>query len=123
MGCKPLLVIVAFVLRFLSFYRNFGLHSFQLASMKKKVREIEREGSVLVFDEKPYTDENEHQCWHFDHTKNQSVKDINLLNSSPLLILNALLKSVTAQPPSLIDLSHASSQNSFSEYNCTGRNS
>jgi len=52
--------------------------------VKKTVREIEREDGVLIFDdtiqEKPYTDENELVCWHFDHTKNRSVKGINILN-------------------------------------------
>jgi len=38
----------------------------------------------LIFDdtiqEKPYTDENELVCWHFDHTQGRSVKGVNLLN-------------------------------------------
>lgn len=52
--------------------------------VKKTVRELEREDGVLIFDdtiqEKPYTDENELVCWHFDHTQNRSVKGVNLLN-------------------------------------------
>ena len=48
------------------------------------VRTIEREDGVLIFDdtiqEKPHTDENELICWHFDHSKNRSVKGLNLLN-------------------------------------------
>ena len=52
--------------------------------VKKTVREMEREDGVLIFDdtiqEKPYTDENEMVCWHFDHTKGRSVKGINILN-------------------------------------------
>ena len=52
--------------------------------VKKTVREMEREDGVLIFDdtiqEKPYTDENELVCWHFDHTKGRSVKGINILN-------------------------------------------
>lgn len=52
--------------------------------VKKTVREIEREDGVFIFDdtiqEKPYTDENELVCWHFDHTKNRSVKGLNILN-------------------------------------------
>jgi hypothetical protein len=52
--------------------------------VKKAVREVEREDGVLIFDdtiqEKPYTDENELVCWHFDHTKGRSVKGINILN-------------------------------------------
>jgi hypothetical protein len=52
--------------------------------VKKTVREMEREDGVLIFDdtiqEKPYTDENEMVCWHFDHTQGRSVKGINILN-------------------------------------------
>jgi hypothetical protein len=50
--------------------------------VKKAVREVEREDGVLIFDdtiqEKPYTDENELVCWHFDHTKGRSVKGIKI---------------------------------------------
>ena len=39
---------------------------------------------VLIFDdtiqEKPYTDENDLICWHYDHSQNRTVKGINLLN-------------------------------------------
>jgi len=52
--------------------------------VKKTVREIESEDGVPIFDdtiqEKPYTDENELVCWHFDHTQGQSVKGVNILN-------------------------------------------
>jgi DDE superfamily endonuclease len=52
--------------------------------VKRTVREIEQEDGVLIFDdtiqEKPYTDENELVCWHYDHTKGRSVKGVNLLN-------------------------------------------
>ena len=52
--------------------------------VKSVVRTIEREDGVLIFDdtiqEKPHTDENELICWHFDHSKNRSVKGLNLLN-------------------------------------------
>ena len=52
--------------------------------VKPMVREIECEDGVLIFDdtiqEKPHTDENEMISWHFDHTRNRSVKGINLLN-------------------------------------------
>ena len=45
---------------------------------------MEREDGVLIFDdtiqEKPHTDENELICWPFDHSKNRSVKGLNLLN-------------------------------------------
>ena len=52
--------------------------------VKLMVRAIEQPDGVLIFDdtieEKPYTDENELISWHFDHSKNRSVKGINLLN-------------------------------------------
>ena len=45
---------------------------------KKIVREIESSDGVIAIDdsieEKPYTDENELICWHFDHSKGRSVK-------------------------------------------------
>lgn len=51
--------------------------------IKPTVREIETDQGILVFDdsiaEKPYTDENEMICWHYDHSKGRSVKGINLL--------------------------------------------
>jgi len=53
-------------------------------NVKKKVREIESDDGVLIFDdmvqEKPYSSENELISWHFDHTVGRSVKGINLLN-------------------------------------------
>lgn len=54
--------------------------------MKSTIREHEQDqGGVLIIDdtieEKPYTDENEIISWHFDHTKNRSVKGINLLTA------------------------------------------
>ena len=52
--------------------------------VKPMVRAIEDPDGALIFDdtieEKPYTDENELISWHFDHSKNRSVKGINLLN-------------------------------------------
>ena len=52
--------------------------------VKPVVRAMEQPDGVLIFDdtiqEKPYTDENELISWHFDHSKNRSVKGINLLN-------------------------------------------
>ena len=52
--------------------------------VKPMVHAMEQPDGVLVFDdtiqEKPYTDENELISWHFDHSKNRSVKGINLLN-------------------------------------------
>jgi hypothetical protein len=54
--------------------------------VKPLLREIEDEDSgVLIIDdtieEKPYTDESELVCWHYDHSKGRSVKGINLLST------------------------------------------
>ena len=52
--------------------------------VKGTVRKVEREEGVLIFDdtiqEKPYTDENEVMCWHYDHSKGRAVQGFNLLN-------------------------------------------
>jgi len=54
-------------------------------SVKPLVRQHETEDACLIFDdsilEKPYTDENDLICWHYDHSKNRSVKGINLLTA------------------------------------------
>ena len=68
------------------FLRSEDFTSSKLWSLvKKSVRKIEDDESVLVIDdtieEKPYTDENDIICWHFDHSKGKSVKGINLLTS------------------------------------------
>ena len=33
-----------------------------------------------TIEEKPHTDENQIVSWHFDHSKNRTLKDINILN-------------------------------------------
>lgn len=52
--------------------------------IKPTVRRIEHEHGVIIVDdtieEKPYTDENDIVCRHYDHTTNRRVKGINLLN-------------------------------------------
>lgn len=52
--------------------------------VKGTVRKVEQEAAVLIFDdtvqEKPYTDENEVMCWHYDHSKGKAVQGFNLLN-------------------------------------------
>lgn len=52
--------------------------------VKPLVREVERADGVLIIDdtveEKPYTDESDLVCWHFDHSQGRSVKGINLVN-------------------------------------------
>jgi hypothetical protein len=53
--------------------------------VKPLVRNLEREEGVLIIDdtieEKPYTDESELVCWHYDHSKGRNLKGINLLST------------------------------------------
>ena len=53
--------------------------------VKPLVREFEGEEGVLIIDdtieEKPYTDESELVCWHYDHSKGRNIKGINLLST------------------------------------------
>lgn len=53
--------------------------------VKPYVRQIEADDGVLIVDDsiakKPYTDENDIICWHFDHAKKQRVKGINFLTA------------------------------------------
>jgi len=70
------------VTRFLS-ERTYTSKDLWLA-VKATVRKIESDEGVLIFDdtvqEKPYTDENEVMCWHYDHSKGRSIQGFNLLN-------------------------------------------
>src|SRR3954466_6996333 len=54
-------------------------------TVKPHVRAIQRDDGVLILDdsiaEKPYTDENDIICWHYDHTQGHSVKGINFLTA------------------------------------------
>jgi hypothetical protein len=53
--------------------------------VKPLVRRIESEDAVVIIDdtveEKPFTDESELMTWHYDHTRNRSVRGINLLSA------------------------------------------
>jgi hypothetical protein len=53
--------------------------------VKRYVRQIQADDGVLIVDdsisEKPYTDENEIICWHYDHTSGQNVKGINFVTA------------------------------------------
>jgi len=53
--------------------------------VKPYVREIQSDDGVLIVDdsisEKPYTDENEIICWHWDHSKSRSIKGINFITA------------------------------------------
>ena len=52
--------------------------------IKPVLRQIEDDNALLIIDdtieEKPYTDENDIVCWHYDHTKSTNVKGMNLVN-------------------------------------------
>ena len=52
--------------------------------VKSAVREHENQNGVLILDDsiedKPYTDENEVNCWHYSHAKGDVVKGINFLS-------------------------------------------
>jgi hypothetical protein len=51
--------------------------------VKPHVRKIESAEGVLIVDdsiaEKPYTDENDIICWHYDHSQQRNVKGINFV--------------------------------------------
>ena len=53
--------------------------------VKALVREYESEDACLIFDDtivsKPYTDENDLICWHWDHSRGRNEKGINLLTA------------------------------------------
>lgn len=53
--------------------------------VKPLVRQVERDDGVIIIDdsiqEKPSTDENELVSWHYDHSKDQTVKGINFLTA------------------------------------------
>lgn len=51
--------------------------------VKPMVRQVQQEDAVLIVDdsieEKPYTDESELICWHWDHCLGRNVKGVNFL--------------------------------------------
>lgn len=53
--------------------------------IKSEVRKIESPDGLMIIDdsieEKPYTDENEIICWHWDHSKERSLKGINFITA------------------------------------------
>lgn len=53
--------------------------------VKPHVRAVESVDGVLVLDdsieEKPYTDENDIVCWHYDHSRGRQVKGINFMTA------------------------------------------
>ena len=52
--------------------------------VKKLIRKVEHDLGVISIDdtisEKPHSAENDLICWHWDHSKQRSVKGINILN-------------------------------------------
>lgn len=52
--------------------------------IKPMVRQKESANGVLILDdaieEKPYTDENDVNCWHYSHAKGRVLKGLNLLS-------------------------------------------
>ncbi len=70
------------VTRFLSQDKKTGKDLWLIA--KPLVKKIQSEQGVLIIDdsieEKPYTDENDIICWHYDHSKQQNVKGINFVS-------------------------------------------
>ena len=54
-------------------------------NVKPLVRSHESEDACLIFDDtivsKPYTDENDLICWHWDHSNSRNEKGINLLTA------------------------------------------
>ncbi len=53
--------------------------------VKLSVRSMQGEDGVITIDdsivEKPYTDENELICWHYDHAQGGMVKGINFITA------------------------------------------
>ena len=53
--------------------------------VKPQVRQIQQEDGVVGVDdsiaEKPFTDENDIICWHYDHAKGMTVKGINFMTA------------------------------------------
>jgi hypothetical protein len=53
--------------------------------VKPLVRKMQSEDGVMVIDdtvaEKPYSDENDLVCWHYDHTSGKTVKGIGLMTA------------------------------------------
>ena len=71
------------ITRFLSKRRFTSTDLWQV--VKPTVRQVQHPDGVRIIDdmieEKPYTDESELICWHFDHSKDRTVKGINFLST------------------------------------------
>jgi hypothetical protein len=71
------------ITRFLSSKQFSNKDLWQIA--KPIIRKIESSDGVLIFDdsieEKPYTDENDIICWHYDHCQGRNIKGINFITA------------------------------------------
>lgn len=71
------------VQRFLAGSKRTSADLWRIA--KPHVRKIERKDAVMIVDdsiaEKPYTDENDIICWHYDHSKDRMIKGINFMTA------------------------------------------
>lgn len=71
------------VTRFLSEQKKTSKDLWLIA--KPFVKKIQTPMGVLIIDdsieEKPYTDENDINCWHYDHSKDCHVKGINFVST------------------------------------------
>jgi hypothetical protein len=71
------------VTRFLSGQKKTSADLWRI--VKPMVRKVQSEAGFLIIDdsieEKPYTDENDIVCWHYDHSKQCSVKGINFMTA------------------------------------------
>lgn len=71
------------ITRLLAGEEKRSVHLWQ--KVKPLVRQVECAEGVIIIDdstaEKPYTDENELICWHYDNAKERNVKGINFLTA------------------------------------------
>lgn len=69
--------------RFLASEKRTSLDLWRIS--KPHVRKIQSQEAAMILDdsiaEKPYTDENDIICWHYDHAKGQMVKGINFMSA------------------------------------------
>lgn len=71
------------ITRFLASRERTSADLWQL--VKPHVRRIQSAAGVLIIDdsiaEKPFSDENDIVCWHYDHSKQMQVKGINFMTT------------------------------------------
>ena len=71
------------VTRFLSGQKKSSVDLWR--AVKPMAREVQSDDGCLIIDdsieEKPYTDENEIVCWHYDHALGRNIKGINFMTA------------------------------------------